>query len=56
MSVLYSIAPGNNYIIQMLWVCVNQGWGPMCEPLWCDFETMCMFPQDMFPSYTAQGN
>jgi len=40
----------------MLWVCVNQGWGPMCEPLWCDFETMCMFPQDMFPSYTAQGN
>ena len=29
---LCSMVPGSNYIIQMLWVCVNQGWGPLCDP------------------------
>ena len=26
----------------MLWVCLNQGWGHMCEPMWCDFEALCV--------------
>ena len=58
MSVLHSMVPGNKYSIQMLWVCVNQVWGPMCEPSWCDFKALCVcvFHQEMFLSYTAQVN
>ena len=26
----------------MLWVCVIQGWGLLCEPMWCDSEALCM--------------
>ena len=42
----------------MLWVCVNQGWGPMCEPKWCESEALCLcvFPLEMFPWYTALVN
>ena len=55
---LCSVVPGNNYIIQRLWVCVNQGWGPVCGPMWCYFETLCVcvILQKTFPSYTAQVN
>ena len=29
---LCSMVPGSNYMIQMLWVCGNRGWRPMCGP------------------------
>ena len=39
----------------MLWVCVNQGWGPLCESRWCDSEVLCLcaLPLEMCPCYTA---
>ena len=39
----------------MLWVCVNRRWGPMSGPSGMIVK-LCfgMFPQEMFPSYTAQ--
>ena len=44
----------------MLWICVNQSWGPIYGPMCCDSEALCVcecvFPQEMFPSYTAQVN
>ena len=42
----------------MLWVCVNQVWGLTCEPKWYDSGALCLyvFPQETFPSYTAQVN
>ena len=30
---LCATVPGNNYLIPMLWVCLSQGWGHMCEPV-----------------------
>ena len=55
---LCSVVPGNSYNIWMLWVCVNQGWWRRCGPMWCDCEALCvcMFPQEIFPSYTQQVN
>ena len=38
----------DNYIIYRLWVCLNQGWGHMCEPMWCDFVCVC-FLRRYFP-------
>ena len=26
----------------MLWVCVIQGWGLLCELMWCDSEALCV--------------
>ena len=42
----------------MLWVCMNQGGGSMCEPKWCDSEVLCLcvLPLEMFPCYTALVN
>lgn len=39
-------------------VCIRVGVWSMCEPMWCDCEpacvSVCVFPQEIFPSYTAQ--
>ena len=39
---LCATVPGNNYLIPMLWVCLSQGWGHMCEPVWYDSKALCL--------------